>query len=126
MMEAGGSSRVAAGGSRSGDSGPGAFGRSGESLENADGPPLAGFGVLGFQDQARQQASSLPPGKIRRGVHRGSLYAYPTQPSIQPFMDPIRQHTRRKAPCSTGQLMAEINPIIRGGLIRLIPSPGPR
>ena len=46
-MEAGGSSRVAAGVSRSGvargDSGSDGFGRSGESLENADGPPLAGL-----------------------------------------------------------------------------------
>ena len=46
-MEAGGSSRVAAGVSRSGvacgDSGSDGFGRSGESLENSDRPPLAGL-----------------------------------------------------------------------------------
>ena len=70
---------------------------------------------MGFKIKCGRRRLRLPPGKIRRGVYRGPLYAYPTQPSIQRFMDPIRQHTRRKAPCSTGQLMAEINPIIRGG-----------
>ena len=73
-----------------------------------------GFEFLGFKIKRGSRRLRLPPGKIRSGVHRGSPYAYPTQQSIQRFMDQIRQHTRRKAPCSTGQLIAEINPIIRG------------
>ena len=44
----------------------------------------------------------------------GSFYAYPREKSIENFKDQIRQRTRRKAPLSTEELIAEINPVIRG------------
>jgi group II intron reverse transcriptase/maturase len=72
-----------------------------------------GFEFLGYKIKRGRQLR-LSPDKIRSGVQSGSVYAYPTQRSIERFKDQIRRRTRRKAPLSTADLIAEINPIIRG------------
>src|SRR5262249_55193961 len=43
-----------------------------------------------------------------------SVRTYPRQKSIQHFKDQIRQRTRRKAPVTIPELVAEINPVLRG------------
>lgn len=47
-------------------------------------------------------------------MRAGDLYAFPRAKSIQHFKDQIRWRTRRKAPVTTRELIAEINPVIRG------------
>jgi RNA-directed DNA polymerase len=73
-----------------------------------------GFEFLGYKIKRGTRPLRLAPGKIRSGVRSGDLYAYPRQKSIQHFKDQIRQRTRRKAPVTIPELVAEINPVIRG------------
>jgi RNA-directed DNA polymerase len=73
-----------------------------------------GFEFLGYKIKRGTRPLRLAPSKIRSGVRSGALYAYPRQKSIQHFKEQIRQRTRRKAPVTTPELVAQINPIIRG------------
>ncbi len=73
-----------------------------------------GFEFLGYKIKRGSRRLRLAPDKIRSGTSQGDLYAYPRQKSIEHFKDQIRKRTRRKAPLTTQQLIAEINPIIRG------------
>ncbi len=73
-----------------------------------------GFEFLGFKIKRGTRRLRLAPGKIRSGTSQGDLYAYPRQKSIEHFKDQIRKRTRRKAPLTTQQLIAELNPVIRG------------
>lgn len=73
-----------------------------------------GFEFLGYKIKRGTRPLRLAPGKIRSGVRSGDLYAYARQKSIQHFKDQIRRRTRRKAPVTTPELVAEINPVIRG------------
>ena len=73
-----------------------------------------GFEFLGYKIKRGRQPLKLAPGRIRSGVRHGDLYAYPREKSIEHFKDQIRQRTRRKAPVSTRELIAELNPVIRG------------
>ena len=73
-----------------------------------------GFEFLGYKIKRGQRPLQLARQKIRSGVRSGGLYAIPRQKSVQQFKDQIRKRTRRKAPVSTQQLIAEINPVIRG------------
>jgi RNA-directed DNA polymerase len=73
-----------------------------------------GFEFLGYKIKRGSRPLRLAPGKIRSGVRAGALYAYPRQKSIQHFKEQIRQRTRRKAPITTSELVARINPVIRG------------
>jgi group II intron reverse transcriptase/maturase len=75
---------------------------------------MTGFEFLGYKIKRGRRPMKLAPGKIRSGVRQGDLYAYPREKSIEHFKDQIRQRTRRKAPVSTRELIAEINPVIRG------------
>jgi RNA-directed DNA polymerase len=74
----------------------------------------AGFEFLGYRIKRGNRPMRLASSKIRSGVRSGDFYAYPTQRSLQRFKEQIRLRTRRKAPVTTGELIAEINPIIRG------------
>ena len=74
----------------------------------------AGFEFLGYKIKRGNRPMRLAAGKIRSGARQGDLYAYPTQRSLQRFKDQIRLRTRRKAPVTTPELIAEINPILRG------------
>ena len=73
-----------------------------------------GFEFLGYKIKRGSRQLRLTPGKIRSGAQSGAVYAYPTLRSIERFKDQIRQRTRRRVPLSTADLIAEINPIIRG------------
>jgi group II intron reverse transcriptase/maturase len=73
-----------------------------------------GFEFLGYKLKRGQRSLRLPAEKIRSGVRSGDLYAFPRAKSIQHFKDQIRRRTRRKAPVTTRELIAEINPVIRG------------
>jgi RNA-directed DNA polymerase len=73
-----------------------------------------GFEFLGYKIKRGTRSLRLPGSKIRSGVRRGDMYAYPRQKSIDHFKDQIRQLTRRKAPVPTEVLIRQINPVIRG------------
>jgi group II intron reverse transcriptase/maturase len=73
-----------------------------------------GFEFLGYKIKRGSRPLKLAPGKIRTGRRQGDLYAYPRAKSIEHFKDQIRQRTRRKSPVSTRELIAELNPVIRG------------
>jgi RNA-directed DNA polymerase len=73
-----------------------------------------GFEFLGYKIKRGSRPLKLAPGKIRTGRRHGDLYAYPREKSIEHFKDQIRQRTRRKSPVSTRELIAELNPVIRG------------
>lgn len=73
-----------------------------------------GFEFLGFKIKRGSRPLNLPAHKIRSGVVPGNLYAYPRQKSIDHFKEQIRSRTRRKAPLNTGELIEEVNPVIRG------------
>jgi RNA-directed DNA polymerase len=73
-----------------------------------------GFEFLGYKIKRGSRPLGLPAHKIKSGTVQGSLYAYPRQKSIDHFKEQIRKRTSRKAPVTTGQLIAEINPVIRG------------
>ena len=72
-----------------------------------------GFEFLGYKIKCGKQLR-LPPGKIRSGAQSGALYAYPREKSIQRFMDQVRQLTKRRVPLTTQELIAELNPVLRG------------
>ena len=73
-----------------------------------------GFEFLGFKIKRGSRPLRLPAHKIRCGTRAYSLYAYPTQKSIERFKDRIRSLTKRRAPVRTEELIEQINPIIRG------------
>ena len=73
-----------------------------------------GFEFLGYKIKRGTRPLRLAPSKIRCGLRSGDLYAYPRQKSIEHFKEQIRQRTRRKVPVSTPEVVARINPIIRG------------
>ena len=73
-----------------------------------------GCEFLGFKIKRGSRPLNLPAHKIRSGVVSGNLYAYPRQKSIDHFKEQIRSRTRRKAPLNTGELIEEVNPVIRG------------
>jgi group II intron reverse transcriptase/maturase len=72
-----------------------------------------GFEFLGYKIK-RGRGLQLPSSKIRSGAMPGALYAYPRGKSIRRFMDQVRQRTRRRVPLMTEQLIAELNPLLRG------------
>jgi len=73
-----------------------------------------GFAFLGYKIKRGQRALYLPAAQITSKVQRGSLYAYPTQKSIDRFKDRVRRTTRRRVPLQTAELIRELNPVIRG------------
>jgi RNA-directed DNA polymerase len=72
-----------------------------------------GFEFLGYKIKRGKQLR-LPPRKIRSGIHAGELYAYPREKSIRHFMDQVRALTGRRVPLKTKELIAELNPVLRG------------
>ena len=73
-----------------------------------------GFDFLGFRIKQGRRPLRLRPEQIRSGVRPGSLYAYPRDKSIRHFQDQIRKLTRRKAPVTTRELIAQANPVVAG------------
>ena len=73
-----------------------------------------GFEFLGYKIKRGQRKLHLPESKIRSQVRQGALYAYPKEKSIRRFMDQVRQQTKRTVPLQTKELIAELNPLLRG------------
>jgi len=72
-----------------------------------------GFEFLGYKIK-RGKKLRLSASKIRSGALAGALYAYPTHKAIQRFKDQVRRKTRRKAPVTSGKLIQQLNPVLRG------------
>ncbi len=72
-----------------------------------------GFEFLGYKIK-RGKKLQLPASKIRSQARSGALYAYPREKSIQRFQDQVRQRTKRRVPLHTKELIAELNPLLRG------------
>jgi group II intron reverse transcriptase/maturase len=73
-----------------------------------------GFEFLGYKIKRGEGKLYLPESKIRSQIRGGALYAYPKEKSIRRFMDQVRQRTKRKVPLTTQELIAELNPLLRG------------
>jgi group II intron reverse transcriptase/maturase len=72
-----------------------------------------GFEFLGYKIK-RGKALGLPASKIRSQARSGALYAYPREKSICRFKEQVRQRTKRRVPLRTRELIAELNPVLRG------------
>ena len=73
-----------------------------------------GFEFLGYKIKRGKRKLYLPESKIRSQARQGALYAYPKEKSIRRFMDQVRQRTTRLKPLTTTELIAELNPLLRG------------
>jgi RNA-directed DNA polymerase len=73
-----------------------------------------GFEFLGYKIKRGKKKLYLPASKIRSQARQGALYAYPKEKSIRRFMDQVRQRTKRRIPLKTKELIAELNPLLRG------------
>ena len=73
-----------------------------------------GFEFLGYKIKSGWRKLHLPASKIRSQARQGALYAYPKEKSIRRFMDQVRQRTKRGRPLRTKELIAELNPLLRG------------
>jgi group II intron reverse transcriptase/maturase len=73
-----------------------------------------GFEFLGYKIKRGKRQMHLPESMIRSLARQGALYAYPKEKSIQRFMDQVRQRTKRRIPLKTKELIAELNPLLRG------------
>ena len=73
-----------------------------------------GFEFLGYKIKSGWKKLNLPENKIRSQARQGALYAYPKEKSICRFMDQVRQRTTRLKPLNTTELIAELNPLLRG------------
>jgi group II intron reverse transcriptase/maturase len=73
-----------------------------------------GFEFLGYKIKRGKRKLQLPESKIRSQARQGALYAYPKEKSIRRFMERVRQRTKRKTPLKTKELIAELNPLLRG------------
>ncbi len=72
-----------------------------------------GFEFLGYKIK-RGKKLHLPESKIRSQARSGALYAYPREKSIRRFQDQVRQRTKRRVPLTTKELIAKLNPLLRG------------
>ena len=73
-----------------------------------------GFEFLGYKIKRGQRKLHLPESKIRSQARQDALYAYPKEKSIRRFMDQVRQRTKRTTPLKTEELIARLNPLLRG------------
>ena len=73
-----------------------------------------GFEFLGYKIKRGHRKLHLPESKIRSQARQDALYAYPKEKSIRRFMDQVRQRTKRGRPLRTKELIAELNPLLRG------------
>jgi len=73
-----------------------------------------GFEFLGYKIKSGWRKLHLPANKIRSQARQDALYAYPKEKSIRRFMDQVRQRTKRTTPLSLEELIAGLNPLLRG------------
>lgn len=72
-----------------------------------------GVEFLGYKVK-RGQGLRLPASKRHSPSNPSNLYAVPRQKSVKRFQAQIRALTRRKIPLSFQEVIAQINPVIRG------------
>jgi RNA-directed DNA polymerase len=72
-----------------------------------------GFEFLGYKIKRGRPRAALRR-KLGRSAPAGTVYAYPSEKSINRFKDRVRQLTKRRIPLSTDQIIAEMNPLVRG------------
>src|SRR5713226_1393634 len=63
-----------------------------------------GFEFLGYKIK-RGKKLNLPESRIRSHARSGALYAYPREKSIRRFREQVRQHTKRRVPLKTKELI---------------------
>jgi AraC-like DNA-binding protein len=73
-----------------------------------------GFEFLGYLIKRGKTQLNLPESKIRSQVRQGMLYAYPKEKSIRRFKEKVRQRTKRTTALKTKELIAGLNPLLRG------------
>jgi RNA-directed DNA polymerase len=73
-----------------------------------------GFEFLGYKIKQGRPRAALRRRKLGRNAPAGTVYAYPREKSMDRFKDQVRQLTKRRIPLSTEQIIAELNPIVRG------------
>src|SRR6184192_4403404 len=73
-----------------------------------------GFEFLGYKIKCGWRKLSLPGNQIRSQARQDALYAYPKEKSIRRFMDQVRERTKRTTPLRTEELIAGLNPLLRG------------
>jgi hypothetical protein len=73
-----------------------------------------GFEFLGYKIKSGWRKLHLPESKICSQARQGALYAYPKEKSIRRFMDQVRQRTKRMMSLTTTELIAKLNPLLRG------------
>jgi hypothetical protein len=72
-----------------------------------------GFEFLGYKIK-QGKGLKLAKSKIKIIANKLNLYAFPSEASINRFMDTIRQRTKRKIPLTLKEIVENINPVIRG------------
>ena len=73
-----------------------------------------GFELLGYKIKRGYRKLHLPESMIRSQARQDALYEYPKEKSIRRFMDQVRQRTKRGLTLRTKELIAELNPLLRG------------
>jgi len=73
-----------------------------------------GFEFLGYKIERGTRKRRLPAGRLRTKAGPGTFYAYPKAKSIRRFMDEVRRRTGRRLSLDTKELIAELNPALRG------------
>src|SRR5438093_11042480 len=73
-----------------------------------------GFEFLGYKIKCGWRKLYLPGNKIRSQARQDALYSYPKEKSIRRFMDQVRERTKRTTPLRTEELIAGLNPLLRG------------
>jgi len=72
-----------------------------------------GFEFLGYKLK-RGRGFYLPAARRKTRGNPQNIYAIPTAKSVDRFKDRIRKLTRRRVPLTLPELIAELNPVIRG------------
>jgi RNA-directed DNA polymerase len=72
-----------------------------------------GFDFLGYTIKRGRPRAALRR-KLGRNAPAGTVYAYPSEKSINRFKDRVRQLTKRRIPLSTDKIIDEMNPVVRG------------
>ncbi len=72
-----------------------------------------GFEFLGYKVK-RGKGYRLPEKKRQVGSNPQNLYAIPREKSVKRFQEQIRHLTRRKTPVTVQEMIARLNPVIRG------------
>jgi group II intron reverse transcriptase/maturase len=73
-----------------------------------------GFTFLGFTVRQGKGQLYLARERIKASLNSQNLYAIPSDKSVARFRDQLRRYTHRRVSLTTEDLVARINPVIRG------------